>query len=306
MKKWPIAIAASLASACSTADRAPTAPDLSANSGAQGDLQGAPEPHVHLAKGERARVQAAGSSTLMTWHGGNILVANKTKAIFWGSPWSDPSFAGDKITGLDSFFSGFGNSGYAGTNDEYTGANGQVTSSSTYLGHVIDLSTPPKRALQVSTAVAEACKVTNNSPDPNALYLIYTSTGAGHVNYCAWHSYGSCSGGAPVQVAYMPNLDGIAGCDPQDTYGTGHSQGLAALANVTAHELSEAITDPRNGGWYDSGGAENGDKCAWSFASKVTLNNGSTWKLQMEWSNAAYNGGTGYPNRSGELGCLQG
>ena len=160
--------------------------------------------------------------------------------------------------------------------------------------------------MSVSTAVAEACKVSNNNPDPNALYLIYTSTGAGHVSYCAWHSYGSCSNGAPVQVAYMPNIDGLAGCDPQDTFGTGHSQGLAAVANVTAHELSETITDPRNGGWYDSGGAENGDKCAWTFVGAVTLKNGSTWKLQQEWSNAAFTAGTGNPNNSGQKGCIQG
>jgi hypothetical protein len=241
----------------------------------------------------------------MTFHGGTVLTANKTQAIFWGSEWTSAAFAGDKISGLDSFFSGFGGSNYAATSTEYTGANGQVTTSSTYLGHVIDASTAPQRAISVSTAVAEACKVTNNNPDPNALYLIYTSTTAGHVNYCAWHSYGNCSNGAPVQVAYMPNIDGIAGCDPQDTW-TSHSEGLAALGNVTAHELSEAITDPRNGGWYDSSGAENGDKCAWVFAGVVTLKNNSKWKLQMEWSNHAYDTNSGLPNRSGENGCLQG
>src|SRR5262249_22293924 len=138
----------------------------------------------------------------------------------------------------------------------------------------------------------------------SAVYFIYTSTGAGHVSYCAWHSWGSCSNGAPVQVAYMPNITGIAGCDPGDT-STGHSQGLAALANVTSHELSEAITDPRGGGWFDSSNGENGDKCAWSFHGLATLKNNTKWLLQMEWSNAAYDAGTGYNNRSGQPGCLQ-
>ncbi len=170
----------------------------------------------------------------------------------------------------------------------------------------IDTSTVPSKALTTASAVAEGCKITNDSPDPTALYLIYTATGAGHVSYCAWHSYGTCSNGAPIQVAYMPNIDGIAGCDPQDTYGNGHSQGLAAVASVTAHELSETITDPRGAGWFDSSGAENGDKCAWSFGGPVTLANGSTWKLQMEWSNAAYTAGTGLANLSGQKGCLQG
>ena len=45
-----------------------------------------------------------------------------------------------------------------------------------------------------------------------------------------------------------------------------HSQGLAAIANVSGHELSEARSDPASpGAWYDSSGQENGDKCAWTF-----------------------------------------
>jgi hypothetical protein len=259
-------------------------------------LHGAPE-HLNQAKGH-----GGGGSPLMTFHGGTVLTASKTEAIFWGN-WTSP---GDKITGLDSFFAGFGGSHYAGDSTEYAGSNGQVTSSSTYLGHVLDTSAVPNKALTTNSAVAEACKITGNNPDPSALYLIYTSTGAGHVSYCAWHSWGSCSNGALIQVAYMPNLDGIAGCDPGDTL-TGHSQGLSALANVTAHELSETITDPRGNGWFDSGNQENGDKCAWSFpaaAEPVTFSNNTSWYVQGEWSNAAYNAGTGYPNRSNQLGCL--
>jgi hypothetical protein len=274
-----------------------------AATGEQG-LHGAPE-HLQYAKDAPPNGGGGTSSPLMTLHGGTVLTASKTMAIFWGSQWNTASFAGDKITGLDSFFSGWGGSNYAGTCTEYAGTNGQVTSASTYLGHTIDTSAPPNKALSTNSAVAEACKITSNSPDPAALYLIYTATGAGHVNYCAWHSWGTCSNGAPIQVAYMPNIDGIAGCDPGDTWTT-HSQGLAAVANVTAHELAETITDPRGTGWTDSGGAENGDKCAWSFHGPVTFHNNSTWKLQMEWSNAAYTANTGYANTSGQNGCLQG
>jgi hypothetical protein len=105
----------------------------------------------------------------------------------------------------------------------------------------------------------------------------------------------------------MPNIDGIAGCDPVDTT-TKNSQGLAAIANVTGHELLEGITDPRGTGWVDSSGAENGDKCAWSFPSTnngiSTFVNGAQFKIQMEWSNAAYTNGSGELNRSGQKGCI--
>jgi hypothetical protein len=269
------------------------------------DLHGAPE-HLHLQKGAAAPSRSGNSNPLMTWHNGTVLTTNTTHAIFWGTQWGSASFAGDKIAGMDDFFAGFGGSNYAGTSTEYNDSSGQVTKTSTYTGHDLDLTAAPTKALSVSGAVAEVCKVTSNSPDAKGVYFIFTATGAGHVSYCAWHSYGNCSNGAPVQVAYMPNIDGIAGCDPQDTYNTGHSQGLAALANVTAHELSEAITDPRNGGWYDASNGENGDKCAWSFHGPVLLSNGTRWKLQMEWSNDAFSAGTGFLNRSGQKGCLQG
>ncbi len=82
---------------------------------------------------------------------------------------------------------------------------------------------------------------------------------------------------------------------------------------MSGHELSEARTDPSTvtatgaGAWYDGSGNENGDKCAWTFgAPLVTFSNGSQWKIQGEWSNAAYTAGTGYANSHGQLGCLSG
>jgi hypothetical protein len=105
------------------------------------------------------------------------------------------------------------------------------------------------------------------------------------VNYCAWHSAGTCNGSI-IQVAYMPNTTGIVGCDPGNLYNCNtYSQGTRSLANVSSHEFMEAITDPDLNAWYDSGGAEIGDKCAWQFASCVNLTSGS-WQLQKEWSNA--------------------
>jgi hypothetical protein len=304
-KRNLLAAAVVVFAACSEGDQAPTTPsgDVSFAAGDNG-MHGKPGPHLFLRKGFARK---PGGSVNMTFHGGTVLPASKSLAIFWGSPWTgNPTFAADKITGLDNFFSHFANSNFAGTNTEYSGTNGQVTRAMTYLGHTFDASAPPTRALSVSGAVAEACKITSNAPDPAGVYFIYTSTTAGHVNYCAWHSWGNCSNGAPVQVAYMPNLDGIAGCDPQSPSSLGHSQGLAALANVTAHELSEAITDPRGLGWFDSSGGENADKCAWVFPSIVTLGSGSSWQAQGNWSNARFTAGTGYANRSGQKGCING
>jgi len=262
---------------------------------------------MHGARQSGARVRSAN----MTYHGGKIMTTVVSKSIYWGPSWANSTFVGDKITGLDAWYTGHILSNYAATVNEYTGTNGQVGSKTlTHQGHVIDTSTATGGG-STSAILAEVCKqVTagNITPDPagNGYYAVYTDVKRGNAGYCAWHSAGTC-GGIPVQFAFFFNLDGDAGCDPADTQ-TGHSQGLAALANVTAHELSEARSDPANpGAWYDSAGSENGDKCAWTFnVPFVTFANGSIWKVQGEWSNAAYTAGSGYPNSSGQRGCLDG
>jgi hypothetical protein len=233
-----------------------------------------------------------------------------TKAIFWGPSWANSTFVGDKITGIDAWYVGHSNSNYAKTVDEYTGSNGRVGQATTHQGHVIDTSTATGGS-STSAILAEVCKqITAGNIVPDAggdgYYPVYSDVKRGNAGYCAWHSAGTC-GGKAVQFAFFFNLDGDPGCDPADTQ-TGHSQGLAALANVTAHELSEARSDPASpGAWYDSSGAENGDKCAWTFnVPYVTFPDANKWKLQGEWSNAAYTAGTGYPNSSGQKGCLDG
>jgi hypothetical protein len=247
----------------------------------------------------------------MTYHGGKIMPTVVSKAIFWGPSWTNSSFVSDKISGLDAWYSGHNLSHYAATVDEYTGTNGRVGSTTfTHQGHVIDTATASGGG-STSVILNEVCKQVNLGnlqidPQGNSYFPVYSDVKRGNAQYCAWHSAGTCNGQL-VQFAFFFNLDGDPGCDPQDSQ-TGHSQGLAALANVTGHELSEARSDPANpGAWYDSAGAENGDKCAWTFnVPYVSFTDGNRWKLQGEWSNAAYTAGTGYPNASGQHGCLDG
>ena len=276
-------------------------------------LNGRPEPPmlgIHWARGfdPAARSNQAGAKRTpnMTYHGGKIMTTAVTQAIFWGPKWSNSSFASDKITGLDTWYKGFNRSNYAVTSDEYTGNNGTVTEVTSYPGHLLDTSTAANGS-STSAILNEVCKeITSPDPSGNGYYAVYVDVPRGNAGYCAYHSAGTCNGKL-VQFAFFFNLDGDPGCDPQDTTTT-HSQGLAAIANVSGHELSEARTDPASpGAWYDSRGQENGDKCAWTFnVPSVTFSNGSQWKIQGEWSNNAYNNGTGYPNSSGQKGCLDG
>lgn len=127
--------------------------------------------------------------------------------------------------------------------------------------------------------------------------MIATATGNSSrgfgTQYCAYHSSTSSSVG---NVAYtnLPYItDAGASCGA-------NFNGLGPKAGITivgGHEMGETITDQfPNGGWLDSGGAENGDKCAWitsgqGASADTTLSTG-TFPVQSLWSNA-FNGGAG-------------
>ena len=139
------------------------------------------------------------------------------------------------------------------------------------------------------------------NPVANGYYPVYSDQPRGNAGYCAWHSWGTVKG-VLVQFAFFFKLDGDSGCNPNDTSGL-HSEGLSALANVSGHELSETLTDPNGNAWYDSSGEENADKCAWHFSGSLASFGGTQWKIQGNWSNAAYTSGTGY---LAGTGCIDG
>ena len=280
---------------------------------------GAPEPGegpmlgVQHAKNAGAVRKPAGN---MTSHRGAVMNDSRVTTIFWGTTWptgpaADPPTETDqKMSGLNRLYAGLASAtAYVASNTEYTGSNNtKVGTSVTYDGSVTDPSAAPSSAPTTAQILAEVCKAIT-SPVANGYYPVYTDKKRGGAGYCAWHSYGMC-GTTPVQFAFFFNLDGDPGCDPQDTQ-TGHSQGLAALANVSGHEWSETVTDPRNGGWWDAQGNENSDKCAWSFPptnQQIGIDPvtglAESWKIQGNWSNKAFTAGTGYKNRDSQAGCM--
>jgi hypothetical protein len=214
-------------------------------------------------------------------HGGKVLPTSNTYAIWWGN---QSAFPTDAQAGLDSLFEGLTGSGLLNVSSQYLRGS---TPASTFHVNWTDTSAPPNHAPSTSTIVNEACRAIQANgavPDTDGIYFVYTSN-MPRTNYCAWHSHGACNG-VDIQVAYMPNTTGVAGCDPGNLYNCNtYSQGTRSLANVTSHEFMETVTDADLSAWYDSSGSEIGDKCAWKFSSCVSLTNGS-WQLQEEWSNA--------------------
>ena len=93
--------------------------------------------------------QAAGGGKVfqLNWCGGPVMHSTTVVPVYWGSKWSNSSFKGDKVTGLDTFYNGVGGSAYAHTNSEYTDGSGSVnTTNISKSGNLTDATATPAGA----------------------------------------------------------------------------------------------------------------------------------------------------------------
>ncbi len=160
-------------------------------------------------------------------------------------------------------------------------------------------------------ALAAAAKFGDYSP--NSQYVIVSPSGT-HPDgfntptgqFCAWHDYTGdsfLSGGAvssangPVAFTNLPYVPDMGTSCGQNFVNGGTAGALDGVSIVEGHEYAETLTDDYPaGGWTDSTGYENGDKCAWissgNGASRdITLGTG-TFAVQTTWAND-YNSGSG-------------
>jgi Phosphate-induced protein 1 conserved region len=83
--------------------------------------------------------------------------------------------------------------------------------------------------------------------------------------YCGWHTYGTIGVKNIPYIAIQDfNSNYLSACSAQTISPNGDAQ-LDAMASVLVHEIDEVITDADIRTWYDARGAENADKCAWTF-----------------------------------------
>jgi hypothetical protein len=178
-----------------------------------------------------------------------------------------------------------------------------------YAGIWVDTSTAsPKSANghQIGVeAVAAASHFGNTTASANrsAQYVIVSPRGntpdgfnAGG-NFCAWHDWNGDStltgGGVSSSVGDVAftNLPYVTDAGSSCGQGFVNSPGtLDGVTIVEGHEYAETVTDQNPaGGWTDSSGAENGDKCAWvssgaGASANVAFSTGS-FAMQTTWSN---------------------
>jgi serine protease len=144
---------------------------------------------------------------------------------------------------------------------------------------------------------------TTAAANRSAQYVILSPTGTNPDNwltngFCAWHDYNgdsTLSGGAVsspygdiafTNLPYITDAGTSCGQDFVNSNGT-----LDGVSIVEGHEYAETITDQNPaGGYTDSSGAENGDKCAWitpgTSGGSFDLTTGTgTFAVQTTWAN---------------------
>ncbi|HVP59152.1 MAG TPA: hypothetical protein VMT11_01185 [Myxococcaceae bacterium] len=214
--------------------------------------------------------------------GGALIPEATVYAIWWGEA---SRFPADAMSGMDTFLSGLDGSRYLAVVDQYV----RQPARAIFAGHLMETSPSPTHSPSSEEIVAKVCQVladARQTPSPTALYLVFTDGFPEPADFCAWHDGGRCPDGKRIHVAYLPNMANAPQCDPGDLFHCNSlSEPTRALANVTAHETIEMLTDPDGTGWLDRSGDEIADKCNFRFGSCVAL--GSTrWQLQKQWSNA--------------------
>jgi hypothetical protein len=141
---------------------------------------------------------------------------------------------------------------------------------------------------------------TTATANRNAQYVILSASGTHPDNFpsggwCAWHDWngdvGASSSVGDIAFTNMPYVVDQGSSCGQNFVNSGSAGTTDGVTMVEGHEYSETITDQNPaGGWTDSSGSENMDKCAWvspgttGGAANLALATGS-FAMQGTWSN---------------------
>jgi hypothetical protein len=254
-----------------------------------------------------------------------IMPTTRTHLIFWlpagfhfSSSVNDANYEAQMI----KYFQDVGGSQILNTATQYSGNNGTVADTSTFVDSIVDTTAFPHTGADVAHAVTQGdlnTEIFNQigahggwNKGMSEMYFIFLPdnlvdcnnalTSCNTNKYCAYHTYGYSGSDTPANDfvwADIPDNRSVysaGGCG--DSNVTGDRSADTTLSSVE-HEHLEAVTDPRLNAWQDStgGSGENGDKCNRNMgvanSSSSIANNylgggaADLFRIQREWSNAA-------------------
>jgi hypothetical protein len=243
-------------------------------------VQGSAEKGFSLTTGSTGTVTPA-----ITNHGGPV-IGTPTVYVIWYGNWNQSNGsdtpAGQQI--VRDFLNSVGGSPYFQINTSYPGVSGNVN----FGGETTDTGSRGTRLRDsdILTIVNSAVSQGRLPFDSSGVYFVLTSSNVSESSgfcrtYCGWHT-AATTGGHHYRYSFVGNANRcLNGCAAQTT-SPNNNAGVDGMVSVVAHELEEATSDPDLNAWYDSQGAENADKCAWTFGhSQYQVSNGSWANMHL-------------------------
>jgi hypothetical protein len=264
---------------------------------------------------------AAPAGAHLSYFGGPVISNVHVVQVLYGSGSYNAQVAGTATPSMGNFFGDLtgANSGYTSLLTQYntpaSGGTGQTIGNGTFdglfqiapsagnNGSTISDAQIQSELLAQITAGHLPAPVLDAAGNVNTIYMIYFPPGkkitqggssscvAG--GFCAYHGTTSTTlNSKNLLYGVLPDMQAGSGCST----GCGTSTTFGNYTSVTSHELTEAITDADVGiattfapplAWYDMTNGEIGDICNGQQGSYTA--NGTTYTIQLEFSNAANN-----------------
>jgi hypothetical protein len=235
----------------------------------------------------------------ISYHNGPIMSGSPDVFLIWYGCWDDNCGVGNTDTQaiLSDFVSNVGGSPYFQINAMYENFVGQAPSGALfYAGSVFDRYS---HGLELSaTDIAEIAQnqiLTNGLPqDPSGIYVVLASAdvSSNATGFCipsAQSHHGTFEAfGSQFRYAFVGNpnrcpavaapqfvSNGVKLPTPNDNFAAD------GMANTLAQLLSEVVTNPTGGAWFDRYGLENAAKCAGKFGPTYSTANGARANLKL-------------------------
>lgn len=255
--------------------------------GRQDDVHG-PNVSVHELNKARGGAPTAGNTSAakpgISFHGGPVM-GTPTAYLIWYGNWNQGNGsdtpAGQAI--VRDFLFGVSGSPYFQINTTYSGPTGFVSTTATE-ATVTATGGGALSDNNIATIVSNAITSHALPLDANGVYFVLTSSDINKSgfcsSYCGWHTYTTIQN-TTIKYSFVGNANRCLNACAAQTVGPNGNAGVDGMVSVVAHELEEATTDPKLNAWYDSRGAENADKCAWTFGQNQTLLNGAYYNMTL-------------------------
>lgn len=249
----------------------------------------------------------------LVYHGGQVMLGPHDVYFIWYGSWTGNT----ALNILPDFVNGLNGSAYFNVLSIYSDNTGASPDDLVALsGQAFDNYSQGTSltATQVFDVVNTALVNGSLPYDPNGVYFVLTSSDVAQTSipngpgsfcgptsgYCGWHYHGAFEDRVG-RIAFVGNPPASCPCIGQSVSPNGNA-GADAMANVIAHELSEATTDPDGQSWHDDDPNDNGtdqqevgDKCNFIFGPTNFLPSGAQYNItlgarnfliQTEWTNA--------------------